>query len=35
MELMAHAVHEQQLPPDLEDTLWEYLGSAAMSMQNV
>lgn len=35
MELMAHAVHEQQLPQDLEDMLWKYLGSAAMAMQNV
>ncbi|MSO27519.1 MAG: globin [Candidatus Nanopelagicales bacterium] len=35
MELMAHAVHEQHLPQDLEDMLWEYLGSAAMAMQNV
>ena len=34
LELMAHAVHEQHLPQDLEDMLWEYLGSAAMSMQN-
>ncbi|MDA3021702.1 MAG: globin [Actinomycetota bacterium] len=34
LELMAHAVHEQNLPQDLEDMLWEYLGSAAMSMQN-
>ncbi len=34
LELMAHAVHEQRLPQDLEDMLWEYLGSAAMSMQN-
>ena len=35
MELMAHAVHEQELPQDLEDMLWEYLGGAAMAMQNI
>jgi truncated hemoglobin YjbI len=35
MELMAHAVHDQQLPQDLEDMLWEYLGGAAMAMQNI
>jgi hemoglobin len=35
VQLMADALEEQNMPPEQKKVLWQYLVSAAISLQNV